>query len=745
LRLDIAKDSKATGTLVNNSETFGMIMNATAFHTLSSTLYKNPYAAIIRELSCNALDAHIEVGIPEKPFVLAFPVASDNTLVIRDYGPGIAPDDIFSIYTTFFESTKRDSNDSVGYFGLGSKTPFAYTDTFTVISRHKGMKRSYVMFKDEGVFKVNLVEETATDEESGLEVRIPVKPQDVKRFIDATKEELKFFPVRPETNICIDWPDFDPVFKFGNVKAIKSLNRYTDSQLVQIGPVAYPIRTSDIRQYCEFPDVLSTTSWVIEMPIGSVTVQPSREGIHLDERTAKNIAVRAKESVECLKEELISYLDEAYESGGFREVYRRVLAIPRDFVRSVVKNGPIDKYYPIRIEAGAAWGIDVLAFSDLIEDHKTKKPLVRFKKFDGTSRLKDAEFLTHLANAPVIYVKDSNYCWKSKLQKEAERQKGHLPVLTFDSSVSKNDKKKILNKLSKYLTLKNISELPNVQNEKAGSSSKRRSGNCYHVTHLFNRASDVKSVCNIRLHTRAAKVSLEKIDKDAIVVRCNSGMLQSEEDSARLALAQSMVLAREYKIVAVPANVDISGLGLREISSLSDEHIDYIKKVVEHSIDMGCASAILSICKRYIGIMYDLKLNDNSLYTKMKDFSQKVSKTIAESMKKNNFPEINTRCLCALSSMPEISDIATNYIETQNNPEMFIKFAGQRIGVDLMTPSEFMRNLLEIIDIKNIIKDYLSNMIPSSTMYLGLSLGWMNFELDFGQIVEEFFTKSKGD
>ena len=87
-------------------DAFTIKASAKAFQILSSNLYSNPLGSMIRELSTNAYDAHIMVGKKDEPFKIKLPNALDPTFKIRDFGPGLSEKDIYSVYTTFFESTK---------------------------------------------------------------------------------------------------------------------------------------------------------------------------------------------------------------------------------------------------------------------------------------------------------------------------------------------------------------------------------------------------------------------------------------------------------------------------------------------------------------------------------------------------------------------------------------------------------------------------------------------------------------
>ena len=68
---------------------------------------------------------------------------------MQDFGIGLSPADINDVFTVYFKSTKDNSNETVGAFGLGAKTPFSYTDQFTVTSVYNGERRIYSAFINE--------------------------------------------------------------------------------------------------------------------------------------------------------------------------------------------------------------------------------------------------------------------------------------------------------------------------------------------------------------------------------------------------------------------------------------------------------------------------------------------------------------------------------------------------------------------------------------------------------------------
>jgi sensor histidine kinase regulating citrate/malate metabolism len=113
---------------------FTIAANASMFRILSDGLYSNKIKAVIREVSCNAYDANVDAGNGDVPIVVHLPNDLEPFFSIKDSGPGLNPEQMVDIYTQYGNSTKTDNNNAIGCLGLGSKSPFSYIDSFTVIS-----------------------------------------------------------------------------------------------------------------------------------------------------------------------------------------------------------------------------------------------------------------------------------------------------------------------------------------------------------------------------------------------------------------------------------------------------------------------------------------------------------------------------------------------------------------------------------------------------------------------------------
>lgn len=174
---------------------FTIRSSAKAFAVLSSGLYKNKIRAIIRELACNAVDSHRAAGNSHLPFEIHAPSALEPWFSIRDYGVGLSDTEVAHVYTVYFSSTKTDSNDYIGALGLGCKSPFSYTDNFTITAVKSGVKRIYGAFINEnGVPSVTLMYEADTDEHPGVEIKLNVsKTDDYCSFAREMREVLRWF------------------------------------------------------------------------------------------------------------------------------------------------------------------------------------------------------------------------------------------------------------------------------------------------------------------------------------------------------------------------------------------------------------------------------------------------------------------------------------------------------------------------------------------------------------------------
>jgi hypothetical protein len=158
-----------------------------------SKLYAYPIRTLVQEYICNGRDAMREAGTWGKlPIEITVPNSLDPVFKVRDFGVGISPDRMANIFVNYGSSTKRNTNTQTGGFGIGAKSAFSYTDSFTVTSFYNGVRYLYVAhLGDEG--GVNLISHNNTTQPNGVEISIGVKPKDISEFRNAVQRCVRFW------------------------------------------------------------------------------------------------------------------------------------------------------------------------------------------------------------------------------------------------------------------------------------------------------------------------------------------------------------------------------------------------------------------------------------------------------------------------------------------------------------------------------------------------------------------------
>ena len=201
--------------VVGNVETnmqgksFRIQLTRESFKNMVGAIYSNPIAAIIRELACNAYDSHVLAGFPDKPFSIHIPTFFEPYFEIEDYGVGLDDNEVENIYTVLYNSTKKNSDAQIGCFGIGAKSPFVYSDNFTVTAIKNGICRVYSMYiSSDGEPSYSLMGETSTDKPNGVKVNIAVEQADIPTFKNSATNILTYFPVKPICNLNLEYQNY---------------------------------------------------------------------------------------------------------------------------------------------------------------------------------------------------------------------------------------------------------------------------------------------------------------------------------------------------------------------------------------------------------------------------------------------------------------------------------------------------------------------------------------------------------
>lgn len=302
---------------------FKVSHNSKIFKMFSDSVYTDKILAVIRELSSNAYDAHVENGNKERPFEINFPTSLNLVFSIRDFGLGLSEEDLRNIYTVYGASTKSNSNEYIGAFGIGAKSPFAYTETFTVISRHNSLKETYTAYVGEnGVPKLVKVSSQKTDEDSGLEIILPVKHGDISTFLDRGQLALQCFnpfPIVTPNSLRItpakyiirenDWGIRDGHTSISKFRIIQS-------------NVAYEI---------DFKNCPKNVDWFV--PNGEFTPSLSREDIAWDKENVSHKKLEA--NIERIKKEIRLFLKDRFKQLSLKQILEEWDAIYASTIDSI--------------------------------------------------------------------------------------------------------------------------------------------------------------------------------------------------------------------------------------------------------------------------------------------------------------------------------------------------------------------------------------------------------------------------
>ena len=265
--------------------------SAKAFNILSSGLYANKIRAIVRELSCNAVDSHVAAGKQSTPFDVHLPNTLEPWFSIRDYGTGLTHEQVTSIYTTYFESTKTGSNDFIGALGLGSKSPFSYTDNFTVTAIKDGNRGIYSAFINEaGVPSIAQMMTEETDEPAGVEVKFSVNDRyDFDKFRQEARQVYTHFKLRPVVSGSTDFKFVDVEYETENIIPGVHSTRSGRNSVAVMGNIAYPISIPDADTSLGNLRNLISCGLEMHFAIGELDFQASREGLSYIPQTVESI------------------------------------------------------------------------------------------------------------------------------------------------------------------------------------------------------------------------------------------------------------------------------------------------------------------------------------------------------------------------------------------------------------------------------------------------------------------------
>lgn len=307
---------------VDTTSSMRMNLTAQSYSLILENLYKDPLGAVLRELTTNAVEAHQMAGTTHKKVSIQLPTMLDTDLVIRDFGTGLNSAEIDKYLNCLFSSSKGEDNDSMGGFGLGSKSPLALVDSFNLVSIKNGIQYDYMWIKEAGQIPKPIFQgESKTQRENGITITVPlgsstkVPLQSLQRYVAASANRQLFGfqdQVRIVDNALLDYDKMtDQSSKLFTSKKVLSLpnidiyydaaqlsgntgyyRRHTLKSYIQIGSVVYDYAFADIdfSKLSAYFNNLSSFIVNIKVPIGVLELPMSREEVNITDNNKKCIA-----------------------------------------------------------------------------------------------------------------------------------------------------------------------------------------------------------------------------------------------------------------------------------------------------------------------------------------------------------------------------------------------------------------------------------------------------------------------
>lgn len=309
-------------TNLDDAQKFGINADASMFDILSKKLYSNPIQSVIRELVSNAIDANTAAG-QEDPIQVHFPNKLDPIFWVRDTGIGMDAEKLMNVFT-YGGSDKRDTNKQIGGLGVGAKSPFSVTDSFTVESTKDGVKRTAICFRGpDGCPRFKMIGE----EEgfvNGTKIYFSVSENKFYNFIYESVPVFAFAKQMPEIlngkEKFLKEVDCDSIEEFEKIrellkkdakynsyyyrdelteqqkleiKLIRNITCRFSGTIVDMGGVPYDVDISQLFNDYDasnfFHNNASDAVTILHFPIGSLNFQASREKLNYTEETKQKL------------------------------------------------------------------------------------------------------------------------------------------------------------------------------------------------------------------------------------------------------------------------------------------------------------------------------------------------------------------------------------------------------------------------------------------------------------------------
>ena len=268
------------------AEDLGMALDA-----VSKNLYSNPIGSFVRELVSNGVDANRRNNSAELVKVNIYKEGNTWYFQVKDEGKGMTPEHFTNVYMRWFNSDKRDNNEDIGGWGIGSKSPLSYKESYEVTTVADGYEYEYIIVRQSPAPTATLLVERPTNKKSGTTVRIEIDEKDLWKLRDECRKQLIYFNNVYVINEAYYYENDFQIIEADLFKVRTDSFPFGNEMHIVLGQVAYPINWN----FLGISPIYIPVG--LKFNIGELPVTLSREEINYSDDTVKEILLNKIETV----------------------------------------------------------------------------------------------------------------------------------------------------------------------------------------------------------------------------------------------------------------------------------------------------------------------------------------------------------------------------------------------------------------------------------------------------------------
>lgn len=347
LNTEVKQDAQIYGDVSQNRVSIDVKNIDFITQILSSNLYSKPLDSFLREIISNAVDSHVEAGT-KYPIILDIGNVTGKIYIrIQDFGTGISKERFDNIYRFIGSSTKRESNDYIGSFGLGRFATLSVSDSCTITSRYNGIETKYLMYKDGMAINIDELSSVPTKERNGVEVYVELNNFGYGQVLQAVKKLIFFRNLYINLNVSKKpqpsyYYDSSVRAYYDLVKYVEEFNKRTfidkdtfsmcsiegpDDYYILIGNVPYLVDATHRKYVGIMKNEFSHYTVYPRFDIGELSVTPNREDLLYNENTESTL----KKKLDSVNSEIgdlyVNSFDKDIQLNDFKRIDDRTLLI----------------------------------------------------------------------------------------------------------------------------------------------------------------------------------------------------------------------------------------------------------------------------------------------------------------------------------------------------------------------------------------------------------------------------------